>query len=113
MLCSESQGSAYRQRVAGVETAGNIGLVYVGHDLGVQTHGPAAETLAQVAVEKHVDILSLQYGQPAVAQIRYQHAAGAVGDRQGGRAASSATCGVTPQAQNRGSSSARTLTGSP
>jgi len=34
-----------------VETAGDVGLVDVGHDLGVQTHGPAAVTLTQITVE--------------------------------------------------------------
>ncbi|MNI55940.1 hypothetical protein D3C73_1109210 [compost metagenome] len=47
----QADGLAHDARVAGVETAGNVGAIDEGHDLGVQTHGPVAETLADIAVQ--------------------------------------------------------------
>jgi hypothetical protein len=34
-----------------MKTAGDVGAIDEGHDLGIQTHGPAAETLADVAIQ--------------------------------------------------------------
>ena len=51
VLGSQRQGSLHGDRVARVEAAGDIGLVDVGHDFGVQTHGPAAVALAEIAIQ--------------------------------------------------------------
>ncbi|MNI03913.1 hypothetical protein D3C73_568250 [compost metagenome] len=47
----QADGLAHDARVAGVKTAGDVGAIDEGHDFRVQTHGPAAETLADVAVQ--------------------------------------------------------------
>ncbi|MNG05914.1 hypothetical protein D3C84_891300 [compost metagenome] len=47
----QGHGLAHDAGVAGVEAAGDVGAINIGHDLGVQTHGPVAETLADVAVQ--------------------------------------------------------------
>ncbi|MNY15717.1 hypothetical protein D3C86_1489440 [compost metagenome] len=47
----QADSLAHDARVAGVKTAGDVGAIDEGHDFRVQTHGPAAETLADVAVQ--------------------------------------------------------------
>ena len=47
----QRQGLVYRDRVAPVEAAGNVGLVDVGHDVGIHAHFPAAIAFAEIAIE--------------------------------------------------------------
>ncbi|MNP11037.1 hypothetical protein D3C76_1032080 [compost metagenome] len=42
---------AHDARVAGMETAGDVGAVDVRHDLGIQAHGPVAETFTHIAIQ--------------------------------------------------------------
>ncbi|MNI83099.1 hypothetical protein D3C73_1398770 [compost metagenome] len=47
----QADGLAHDARVAGMETAGDVGAIDEGHDFGVQTHGPVAKAFANVAVQ--------------------------------------------------------------
>ncbi|MNT79271.1 hypothetical protein D3C72_2185890 [compost metagenome] len=52
MLDRQGHGLAHDAGIGGVEAAGDIGAVDIGHDLGIQTHLPGAEALADIAVQK-------------------------------------------------------------
>ncbi|MNP81920.1 hypothetical protein D3C76_1804080 [compost metagenome] len=47
----QAHGVTHDARVAGMETAGNVGAIDKRHDLGIQAHGPAAETFTHVAIQ--------------------------------------------------------------
>ncbi|MNJ60054.1 hypothetical protein D3C77_557660 [compost metagenome] len=52
-VAGHSQGHrfAHDARITGMETAGDIGTVDKGHDLGIQAHGPTAETFTHIAIQ--------------------------------------------------------------
>ncbi|MNP39074.1 hypothetical protein D3C76_1326300 [compost metagenome] len=47
----QGHGLAHDAGVAGVEAAGDVGAINIGHDLGVQAHGPAAKTFTHIAIQ--------------------------------------------------------------
>ena len=50
MRDGQGHGLAHDAGVRGVETAGDVGAVDIGHDLGIHTHLPGTEAFADIAV---------------------------------------------------------------
>ena len=53
MRYSQLDATRHDQRIAGMETAGEVGLIDQRHGQRIVAHAPGAEALAHVAVEKN------------------------------------------------------------